>query len=100
AGDASLLRDAVRVETYLEARAVAGHLLQDPLARRSDAAVGFVSRRQRAARAEALELFQNGDQTIFGYRLHQLDDLRIEIGRRLWLLGSYHRCHRDERERG
>ena len=77
--DPSLWRDLVRVEAHLERRAVAFHLVEDPLPRGADAARRRIGRRQRAARPEALELLQNRSQPLFGDRSHQLHDARIEI---------------------
>src|SRR5262249_32556834 len=81
ARDPALLWRDVRVERDLEARTVARHLLEDPLPGRADPLVGLVDRRQRVARAEAFELLENGDQPLFGNRLNERDDSRIEVRR-------------------
>jgi len=53
------LWDLVRVEAHLEARAVAFELVEDPLARDTDAAIGLGRIGKRVARLEAFQFAEN-----------------------------------------
>ncbi len=78
--DAALLRHLIRVEADLQLRAVALHLVQNPLARCADAARRRIGGRQRVARLEAFELLERGAQAVRRYRRDERDDARIEVG--------------------
>ena len=75
----ALRRHVVGVEADHQLRAVALHLLEDPLARRADAAGRRIGRRQGVARLEALELLEDHAEALLGDGRDELADPRIDF---------------------
>jgi len=76
--DARSFWNRVSVKAYFEARAVAFELIEDPLPRGADAAIGLGRIRKSVARFEAFELLQDFGDAVSRNLGDDLLNLRIE----------------------
>ncbi len=68
------------VEAHLEPRAVAFHLVEDPLPRRPDAVIRHVRCREQVAGFEARQVFDNALDMGLGNLVDDFSDLGIDGG--------------------
>src|SRR6185369_870114 len=76
------LGNGVGVETDLQSRVVTFKLIEDPLPRDADAAIGLSWIGKRVASLEALQFAQNRGHALLGYFPHNLLDHRVQTPRR------------------